>query len=607
MTVSARALTLEKLFSLGVFEPARVQRDYQWTDKEWGELLGDLEQAFRGAGMDPDPDPAETFGEDEYGGEDSAAAPSTRLRDGDPGAAQRSPPPKDYFLGPMILMPRVQTDKAFLIYDGQQRFTTLSLMLAALRDSLGDNPEDWFDLQQMLRTSDERRLTRLQVSTPGNALRRITGTLRGADSLGHAGSASPADRQMRGAHRFFKENTAGWSNDKRRAFVRYLRENVYVTVTEIENRKLAEIAYQTVNTRGRSLKADDIVKGHVLQVIGAASLTDANKAADDWERLRRSLGVRFELFLRTVDFIRFGKARTNDFGLDLMEVFDGPDGAELAKRWIGQILPRYRDHFLPLIAHERIDPARGADLYFRQLGFLRWREEWNAVAMALTNTHARNEEHFLRDIRRLRNSCYVMHLLGWSNKPERRAYALSNAIEQLDNGESPFRPPVRDRYGPGALWFGNERKAQARGALSAPMPDDDFHGPIVRWLETLYWGDGAPSTPTRYTSVEHVLPRAHGDAWIKAFPNEEERERCKNQLGNFCLLPESVDRSLQNRGFEEKRAEYLKLDEMFRSAKEVAAYADWTPLSVNERTAKLAAKAARELGITANPRAPESP
>jgi hypothetical protein len=59
MIIQAEALSLQDLFRKGVFEPARVQRDYQWTDNEWRDLLVDLEGALRKAGKDPDPEPGD--------------------------------------------------------------------------------------------------------------------------------------------------------------------------------------------------------------------------------------------------------------------------------------------------------------------------------------------------------------------------------------------------------------------------------------------------------------------------------------------------------------------------------------------------------------------
>jgi len=611
MIISAEALTLQDLFRKGVFEPARVQRDYQWTDKEWRDLLVDLEGALRKAGRDPDPERAENAGE-----ASAEAAPEEEdiALDAPPQHAQRmldaaqpsSAQPKQYFLGPMVLQPRAQTKDAYYIFDGQQRFTTLTLLLSALRDQLGEASDAWLELQELLRTSDDRRLPRLKVDTAGHALSRISGNLNGTKFHANSANKSPADRLMYGAAQFFLRMTQDWSDAKRRAFVKFLRENVHVTATFIADRKLAELAYQTVNTRGRSLEAGDVIKGHIIQVVGAVSSQNANEVAATWDRLKGQTGKRFEDYLRAVDFIMFGRHRDSDFGEQLMERFDAPDGAVFAHLWVTQELPRHMSNFLPLIAHERAALASGNDITLRQLSFLGW-HEWHGVAMELVNAFRADERKLGRALAQLQRACYIMHLLKWSDRPSGRCKALSNAISELHQGLSPFRQPS-SKGGRGALFFSEDYKAQARGALSAPMPEDSFHGPLVRWLETLNWNEALPKRATDDKTVEHVLPRTYAEAWASAFPDEAEREALKNKLGNFCLLPRDLDRELGNARFAEKKRRYLQLEkEYFRSAHEVAAYKDWTPESVQERTARLADRAARKLGILPRPTAMPPP
>jgi hypothetical protein len=323
-----------------------------------------------------------------------------------------------------------------------------------------------------------------------------------------------------------------------------------VRIPPIADRKLAELAYQTVNTRGRSLATGDVIKGHVIQVVGAASSQHASEAAAAWDKLKGQAGGHFENFLRAVDFIMFGRHRDNDFGEQLMERCDAPDGAAFAHAWVTQDLPKHLENFLPLIAHERAQQANGLDISFRQLSFLGWRE-WQGAAIELVNAYRKDERKLARAMMQLQRACYIMHLLKWADRPNSRAKALSNAINELHQGRSPFRSP--NQSGRGALYFGADHKAQARGALMAPMPEDSFHGPIVRWLETLHWSENLPKRATDDRSVEHVLPRTHGDDWVAAFPSEAEREKLKNMLGNFCLLPRELDRSLGNTGFAEKK------------------------------------------------------
>lgn len=125
MLLSARVLPVEDFFQLGTFGAASVQRDYIWDTQESEDLLADVERAC--AAYYPEPEAAEgprisvvaAAGEDE-GRDDPASAPTGR--DG----------PSGYHLGSVVL--RVAGSRAFEIFDGLQRATTLTILLCVLRD-----------------------------------------------------------------------------------------------------------------------------------------------------------------------------------------------------------------------------------------------------------------------------------------------------------------------------------------------------------------------------------------------------------------------------------------------------------------------------------------
>lgn len=601
--IQAEALAIEALFKKGVFEPARVQRDYQWTHKECNQFLNDLEGALQDAGLDPDPaeglpEPA-ALEQSEPEGEDGAA-PTKPIRASAAAKKQATRArPKNYFLGPMVLLRRPHAKDAYYIYDGQQRFTTISILLAALRDHLRD--ENWRDLQELLRTTDGEMRARLRVSTPGGSLASITNALGGCKWQARAANQSPADLCMYRAAQQFSDATRAWSDAKKRAFITYLRRNVFVTISYVDDPALAHIVFETANTRGRGLSPGDILKGHLVQVLYEAhGARRASTAATRWEQTRRALGHHFDGYLRAVDFVVFGKARDSELGEDFLDEFDGPSGAEAATSWVDERLPRYLNDYLPIWSHEAgTEPLRDFDASFKRLSFFRWRE-WEAVAMALHNRDADDPVRFARSIAQLQKACMIMHLLGWHTRAKSRAKALSSAIDQIDAGLNPFAKRMRDgRFG--ALAFFSQAKAQARGALRAPLPDDyEVYGPIVRWLESLDWKDGVPRRLFADSSVEHVLPRSHAGSWAVAIADDTERELCKNLLGNLCLIPRDLNDDLVNEDYAAKRRGYLSTDRAkYRGAHDVAQHATWTAAEIRSRTEALASRAEAELGIGA--------
>jgi hypothetical protein len=606
-TITAEALTVEQLFQLGTFEPSRVQRDYQWTSKECAQLLQDLERALQQAGADPDPPTPEAANS---GGEETDAAAPGDYENAAPATAEpirklarplrRRTPPQNYYLGPMVLLRRPQAKDAFYIYDGQQRFTTISIMLAAVRDLLRD--ADWQPVQEMLRTTDAGMRARLQVPTPGGGLARITGALGGCAWPAKSGTRSLADTCMYRAATLFLNEMRPWSEAKLRAFVDYLRKRTFVTATYVDDPALAHLVFETANTRGKPLLPGDILKGHLVRVVyedrGSGA---ADEVAQHWERTRRALGPRFHNYLRAVDFVAHGKPRGAELGDDFLEEFDGPDRAEAATAFVTTRLPDYLNDYQPIYEHEAPKKERltGLQLAFRRLSFLRWRE-WEAVAMAFHHRHKGDPQLFQSAIKKLQRVCYCFHLLGWHNRPNSRAHALSKAIDQIDAGLNPFkRWADRDTGVLGALCVFHEQKAQVRGALRAPLTDErEVYGPVVRWIESLDWPQGVPHRLYHDTSVEHVLPRSHGAEWREAIPDETERERCKNLIGNLCLLPAALNDSLANQGPAAKRKAFLETDAaIFRGAHDIASREVWDAVAIEERTERLARIAEAHLDI----------
>lgn len=581
--IEARALTIEQLFLSGVFEPARIQRSYSWTERECAALLDDLERAFRVAGLDPDPDTAIVEADPEEAEEEAAISsepvePSVERAPLKPKPARRNIP---YFLGQIVLMPR--EDKAsFFVFDGQQRLTSLTILLSVLRDQMRDS--DWLPLQEMLRTKDLRR-ARLTAPTLGGNLARISGSLGGSEEArAHAGR-SPADKLLWRACATFQERCAPWSDAKRRAFVTYVRSRVTVTVTTIADRGLAEAAYQTTNTRGRPLGGDDIVKGYLVELVGRQSAQLANTLAQAWDQLKRGLGGQFERFIEAAFFLENYGVDERGYAVGIMDAFEDEGGAERALRWVGQDLPNYAEAWRALAEHFRQNPSVGPNLHLRRLSFIGW-THWTPVAMRMALRDANAPKRFLNAMRDLERWCFVMNLLGHSEA--RISEACGRAIEQIDQRIDPFRYRTHDDQArTGALYIPKSYKDRVRANLKAPIEDVQRLGAHVRWLETLHWPDALPHAPTNDTSVEHILPRNPTGAWTEVFPPDK-IAIYTDLIGNLCLLPKSLNWDLGNGQYPEKRAAYAALPELHRSAREAALAEAWNMEAVDKRTDDLA-------------------
>jgi hypothetical protein len=123
LPVISHTSTVADLFSSRTFIAASVQRDYQWNTPECETLLSDLVRAWSSHLPAAEADLSD-LAQDESIDADLGLLPSASVQ----------PPLPDYYLGAVVT--RLTADGATEIYDGLQRITTLTILMAVLRDAV---------------------------------------------------------------------------------------------------------------------------------------------------------------------------------------------------------------------------------------------------------------------------------------------------------------------------------------------------------------------------------------------------------------------------------------------------------------------------------------
>ena len=580
----AQSASVRELLALGQFEPARAQRDYQWERDQWADLITDLLNAFRYAHLDPEP---LNFKSEQSADEDEDSPADTNEPDSPtpPRRALLSVPRITHFYLGHILLQERQSRGSYFIYDGQQRITTIALLLCAIRDVTGTDG-DWLHIAQILR--DRSGAARLTIPTPGNALSRIGERLNGSQPGRSQAKSSPADVRMYAAAAYFRETLAQWTASRRTAFLSFLLDNVILTVTMIRDRRVAEYAYITTNTRGKPLQNKDIIKGHLVQLASLKSLTLATDIGTHWDKLERNAGRHFDALLRMAFFVDFRRIPAFDFGAQIMEHFSEETHVDEAAAWVRDRLPILVDWYKASILHPHShDVLEGPSASIRRMTFLPW-HHWKAFAFALGEFNADAPVRYADHIARLEKWCFCINLLGVDD--HRIATLLVDAMTSLDNRKNPFAAgqPLHLRNS----WRDRVKSRLADGQVG----DDGRRGAHVRWLETLLQsGNRVEFSATNGTSVEHVLPRNPTGQWLTNFP--EAIHIHAEMFGNLCLIPNEMNARLGNTQFAQKKAAYETLSPNFRSARDVASSRAWTMAAVQERTDRLKAIAIAALRL----------
>jgi len=204
-----------------------------------------------------------------------------------------------YFVGPMVGW-RKQASLFASVVDGQQRLTTLTLALAALRDEFGaiGEPQLALGLHALIERPDRDNENRFVLQPEEDAPYLNDGIL----SFTPDSTSSPTtanEKQLRFAKTWLKSRIReivkpdGKGIDKQ-ATVKVLRDvrdrllALRVIWVELSNEDDAYIVFETLNSRGKDLAVADLLKNHLLNRVRVQNRR-ADTAKRSWDKMRERL------------------------------------------------------------------------------------------------------------------------------------------------------------------------------------------------------------------------------------------------------------------------------------------------------------------------------
>ncbi|MCK0517662.1 DUF262 domain-containing protein [Williamsia sp. DF01-3] len=213
-------------------------------------------------------------------------------------AFSTDPDSEPHFLGAVVL-DSSEKDSADLsirqVIDGQQRVTTLQVVLCAVRDALvtaGADTKQVATLTRMTRNEDA-------LSDAEYASYKVWPTLRDRAALKSiVDSAEPGDdntidgdSRLRDAFDYFYEAAMVWldeaETDPQRVtnLVKVLRVGLQLVVIELTGNDNAQVIFESLNDRGTPLLPSDLVKNSLFQMLERHG-ADVERIFDEhWRRL----------------------------------------------------------------------------------------------------------------------------------------------------------------------------------------------------------------------------------------------------------------------------------------------------------------------------------
>jgi len=267
--------TFRQLLANGLsYHVPPFQRDYSWTEDEWDDLWQDIIGLFEA--------------------------------DGEPA----------HYMGYLVL--QSSDSKRFDIIDGQQRLTTISVMILASLGHLQDLINSMLDAENNAKRKDQLQNSYIGYLDPVSLVSRPKLELNRHNNRFYQTYLVPLERlpqrglnasehQLRKAFNWFKERIKSRcgvtmaSGKNLAAFLDGLVDKLFFTVITVTDELNAFKVFETLNARGVRLSATDLLKNYLFSLISTQETheTELKALEDRWERIVGLLGSEsFPEFLR---------------------------------------------------------------------------------------------------------------------------------------------------------------------------------------------------------------------------------------------------------------------------------------------------------------------
>lgn len=227
----------------------KYQREYVWKPRDWEALFNDLEDS-----------------------------------------------PKGHFLGSIICVNNQKDSMAggrLELIDGQQRFTTISLLFCALYDRLKahPDPDDDFNVEMVnlknrlfIKSTNQWRFEPSEQAQNKADFQKVLSDLFPKLVSAPKGLSYFGNRRIAKAYSYFRERLQPLSIEQTLVLLDKLKAAILVKI-EVPSHSDAFVLFETINNRGIPLSAIDIIKNNLLAELDKRPDYGIDRAFDEWKDL----------------------------------------------------------------------------------------------------------------------------------------------------------------------------------------------------------------------------------------------------------------------------------------------------------------------------------
>ena len=493
-----------------------------------------------------------------------------------------------YFLGSIVLIKEDGKPYAEVI-DGQQRLTTLTILVAAIADKLPDEQKSQFVKY---------------IKEPGNEFEGLAPksrlTLRERDrdffekyvqalrfdelfAFDKATLDTEAKLNIQQNSRLIADRIEDKlsSVSELREFASFLVQRCYIVAVCTPTQQSAFRVFSVLNDRGLDLLPTDIIKA---DIIGRISQDRQDEFTERWEELEVQTGR--EGFNDLFGHIRMIYAKTKakralleEFKEHVLTLNKSPEYL------IEKILEPYADAYL-IVKNKNYVSTRNAERVNRLLAWLHrtYNSDWVPPATLFLSQNTGNSEYTLWFFEKLERLSAFLHICGKNiNQRIERYAAVINGLWRDHSVGSKIRE----------IELTADEKQEMKSVLNGKIYDLTARrrNYVILRLDS-FMSDGAATYDSSILTIEHVLPQTvNGDSeWARTWPAEDLRKQWVHRIANLVPLNRRRNSKAHNFDFKKKKEAYFVGRQgvsSYVTTTQVLNEEQWTPEVVKRRQAQL--------------------
>jgi hypothetical protein len=497
----------------------------------------------------------------------------------------RNEPDDTYFLGSIVLI-KEEGKPLSEVIDGQQRLTTLTILLAAMGHlASGSNRESLRKYICEPGDEIEERESRPRLSLRERDRDFFSEHIQGMDlevllQLDPAQLMNDAQKNIFTNAKLLVERVKAAVDEQADfilKFASFLVQRCFLVVVTTPNQQSAFRVFSVLNSRGLDLLPTDIIKS---EVIGKISEKDRIKYTDLWEELEDSTGRNgfAELFGHIRMIFAKEKARRallDEFRTHVILATPNP------KDLVAKIIEPYAEAYLDAKKSQYASTAHADEIN----NLLRWlnridNSDWLPPAIAFLAEKKSDPAYVVWFIRKLERLAAFLHISGKDVNERIERYAMVLTALETDHS---LQDPVA------AVDLSDDEKMEMRSVIDGEIYTLSARrrNHLLLRLDSFLSDGGAIYDPSLLT-IEHVLPQTvdSESQWAEQWPDSGIREHWLHRLANLVPLNRKRNSAAQNYDFDKKKQAY------FAGRQGVSSYVltthvlntpQWTPEAVHTR------------------------